>query len=67
MRAKEHQIAELARVRVQEATVAFGKFAAHTVSDRKTEALETLRETKAEKVLVHEVIRHMCENYNLVQ
>ena len=65
--AKMSQIAELARTRVREATVAFEKFAAHTVSDRKTEALETLRETKAEKVLVHEVIQHMCENYNRVQ
>ena len=65
--AKMSQIAELARLRVQEAKVRLARFADHTVSENKTEARATLRETEAEQVLVHEVIQHMCENYNRVQ
>jgi hypothetical protein len=60
-------IAACTRERVNEATKIFKKFADHTVSSAKTKALEELRKTEAEKVLVQDVIQHMCKIYNQVQ
>jgi hypothetical protein len=65
--AKMSAFSVLAGKRVKEAESKFNKFLEKTVSDDKTEALEKLRETEAEKELVHEVIQHMCDNYNRVQ
>jgi len=65
--AKMSAIAACARDRVNEATKIFKKFADHTVSSAKAKALEELRKTEAEKVLVQDVIQHMCKIYNQVQ
>ena len=65
--AKMSSVAEQAERRHKEAKTKFEKFAEHTVSHAKNQALETLQATEAEKVLVHEVIKHMCGDYNRVQ
>jgi hypothetical protein len=62
--AKLLELARMAKQRHKEAEGIFDRFLERTVSKKKTEALETMREIAAEGALVNEIVDHMLALYS---
>ena len=65
--AKLSALLKQAEQRKKEAKGIFDRFGENKNSAAKTQALDKLSETEDEKSLLHEVSRHMCENFIRIQ